>query len=236
MRLPSLGERLTAARDLALDYCCFADIGADHGRLSTVLLAEKPESSALVADISPLALEKAKTRILPMQLGERVRFAVADGLDALQGFPADTIFILGMGGDTISGILERGTSVLGKANLILGAHTELPLLRKTICSVGYTITRETVVTEGRRHYVLMRAEPGCGQVLSEQELYLGPILMKTHPLRWLPILHREQRFLTESIAAMEQVSAAKDEERLVLFKKKLKAVHEALSHYQQEGE
>jgi tRNA A22 N-methylase len=50
--------------ELAENCHVFADIGADHGRLSTVLLLQDESRFALVADISPLALEKARA-LLP---------------------------------------------------------------------------------------------------------------------------------------------------------------------------
>ena len=57
----------------------FADIGADHGRLSAVMLLSGARS-ALVADISAAALEKARKRLHALGLDNRATFAVADGL------------------------------------------------------------------------------------------------------------------------------------------------------------
>ena len=45
--------------------------------------------------------------------------------------PPDTVFVLGMGGETIGGILRRGHTRLGGAALILGAQTDLPMVRRT---------------------------------------------------------------------------------------------------------
>ena len=60
----------------------FADIGADHGRLSAVLLL-RGARRALVADVSAAALEKARGRLCALELDSRVTLAVADGLAAL---------------------------------------------------------------------------------------------------------------------------------------------------------
>ena len=83
--------------------------------------------SALVADISAAALEKARKRLHALGLDNRATFAVADGLAALDALkqPPDTVFVLGMGGETIGGILRRGHTRLGGAALILGAQTDL---------------------------------------------------------------------------------------------------------------
>ena len=58
-RAPLLDGRLSAAMALAQGAQVFADIGADHGRLSAVMLLSGARS-ALVADISAAALEKAR--------------------------------------------------------------------------------------------------------------------------------------------------------------------------------
>lgn len=134
-RAPILDGRLSAAMDLAEGCLVFADIGADHGRLSTVMLLRDERRYGLVADISALALEKARVRITRMGLADRVTFAVSDGLSALEPFSdhqPDTIFILGMGGETVSGILQRGFNQLRGAAVILGAQTELPLVADTV--------------------------------------------------------------------------------------------------------
>ena len=61
-RAPLLDGRLSAAMALAQGAQVFADIGADHGRLSAVMLLSGARS-ALVADISAAALEKARKRL-----------------------------------------------------------------------------------------------------------------------------------------------------------------------------
>ena len=82
-RAPILDGRLSAAMALAGQPKLFADIGADHGRLSVVMLLADPKRRALVADVSAAALSKAQARISWMGLTDRAVFAVADGLDAL---------------------------------------------------------------------------------------------------------------------------------------------------------
>ena len=162
-RTPILDARLSAAMELAENCRIFADIGADHGRLSTVLLLNDEQRFALVADVSAPALDKARTLIARNDLSHRAVFAVADGLDALDQMPEkqpDTVFILGMGGETVSGIIRRGLHKLNGAALILGAQTDLPHVRRTLAASGYCIERERVVAEGSHDYILIRAISG----------------------------------------------------------------------------
>ena len=233
-RAPILDGRLSAAMELAGNTRIFADIGADHGRLSTVLLLNDPERRGLVADISASALSKATARIQRMGLADRAVFAVADGLDALDAMTdcvPDTIFILGMGGDTVSGILRRGQTKLRGSALILGAQTELPLVRSALVDTGYQINAEIVVCENGRDYILIRAESAQENApnYTEEELLLGPVLLQECPKSWEPVLLRRERLLMQGINAMNATMRSKDSDRLALFTRELGYVQNALS-------
>ena len=239
-RAPILDGRLSAAMEMAENCRVFADIGADHGRLSTVMLLADENRRALVADISAQALEKARTRINLMGLCDRAVFAVSDGLDALDSYSGeriDTIFVLGMGGETVSGILLRGAHKLHGAALILGAQTELPLVRRTLVRIGYRIRREVIAAESGRDYVLLRAEPAeAGEsAYTEEELLLGPMLLKALPAGWLPVLERRERLLLQGIEAMRTSRQEKDAERFALFEREIVYVQRALSMLRKEG-
>jgi tRNA A22 N-methylase len=140
------------------DTC--ADIGCDHGRFGAVLLWENRCRRLLAADVSEQSLGKAKARLTRLGLGDRTVFAVAAGLNALDALPegrADTVCILGMGGETVAGILNRGAGRLNGAALIVGAQTELPLTRNAIQQSGYALADERVVDADGRLYLLLRA-------------------------------------------------------------------------------
>ena len=235
-RAPLLDGRLSAAMELAENCRMFADIGADHGRLSAVMLMQDEKRRALVADISAPALQKSRDLLGRLELTSRVTFAVANGLDALDSLSdehPDTIFILGMGGDTVSGIISRGAHKLRGAHLILGAQTDLPMVRRTLCKNGYLIRREVVASEGRHDYVLIRAETG-NEVYTEKELLLGPVLLKEMPENWLPMLERRQALLTKGLQAMREAGSAKDAVRLALFKREADYVQQAIKNLRKE--
>lgn len=231
-RTPVLDARLSGAMALAGKCRIFADIGADHGRLSAVLLLSGQARRGLIADISPLALDKARRRIHGLQLEDRVVFAVADGLHALDALDsaADNVFILGMGGDTISGILHRGMDSLHGATLILGPQTEIPLVRQALVEIGYRIREERIVHDNHRDYLLIKAgpaekdEPGYSQA----ELWLGPALLKALPQEWLPVLQRRRRLLCQAVEAMQQAGLEKDRQRLTDATAELACVEKAL--------
>ena len=177
MRIPHLDERLSAAADLFPACAYGADIGADHGRLSCYLLVNQRCARMCVADLSADSLEKAKELLKLHHLQDRADFCVGDGLEALTS-PAQAVAILGMGGRTLSGILERGKDRLHGACLILSAHTEGDLVRGTLCRIGYRIERETIVRAAGRYYTVMRAGPGA-ETYTEKQLFLGPRLLES---------------------------------------------------------
>ena len=176
-RLPRLDDRLARAAALFPACAYGADIGADHGRLSCVLLAKGICRRMCVADISPASLQKAERLLQLHGLQHRADLSVGDGLTVLRK-PAQAIAILGMGGRTVSEILQTGRDQLQNAALILSAHTDIPLVRQTLVQLNYRIETEQIALVSGRMYVVMRAQPGR-EAYSEKQLFLGPRLMET---------------------------------------------------------
>lgn len=181
MLLKTLDARLNAAYNL-IDTCKnYADIGADHGLLPLHLMHHQKVQQAIVADISALALIKARANFAKHHL--QATFVVADGLEAITT-PQDFISILGMGGQTMNSIVANGQNKLFDAKLILSPHTDIELVRQHMCALGYHIAAETLVFEGRRYYVIMRFEKGDASY-TDTELLVGPCLLKHKP----PLFH-----------------------------------------------
>lgn len=187
MRYPQLDERLTAAAELFSACELGADIGADHGRLSCHLLHTGKCRRMLVSDISDDSLSKARQLLSLHALDDRVTFRVADGLKALENDQVSCAAICGMGGALISRILTAGKDKLNGAAVVICSHTDIPLVRKTLCDIGYRIENEKVVRAKGRFYVVMRAEAGI-ESYTDKELYLGPCLLASKDERFLSYL------------------------------------------------
>lgn len=175
-RYSALDDRLSRAAALfpACEYG--ADIGADHGRLSCFLLESGKAIRMCVADISADSLKKAEALLTERGLHDRADFRVGDGLSVLDR-PAGAIAILGMGGHTLCGILNNGREKLKNAALVLSAHTDMPLVRRTLMELDYRIETEEIAFASNRFYCLLRAVPGL-EILNEKQLCLGPRLME----------------------------------------------------------
>ena len=233
---PKLDNRLKQALLLASPGKVAADIGADHGQLSAALLKSGYAEHVLVSDISEPSLNKARSALSSMNLYDKATFAVADGLDALNALKeihADHIFILGMGGVTLSQILEKGADKLHGASLILGAQTDLPLVRETLVRLHYRIRHEVVAEENRRYYILIKCSPAAPDeaTYTQEELLLGPVLLKTFPPLWPNILKRRREMLLTAITSMKNAASHKRAAQLPAFEEELAFVDKALSHY-----
>ncbi len=213
-RMLKMDKRLRAAADWVEPCDIIADIGCDHGRLGAMLLLENRARHLIASDISEKSLQKAKHCLQRHGLTGRAEFFVADGLDALTQ-KVDTICILGMGGETLSGILLRGQSKLQNAALVLGAHTNLYVVRKTLQAIGYRISGEQLVRSEGRMYVLVRAEQGNGleEPYTRRELMLGPVFLRERPESWRPWLERRRHYLHKTVSSFKAAGGDLSEKR-----------------------
>lgn len=205
-----LDERLSLAAAMYQPCDLGADIGTDHGLLPCHLLKEGICRRMIFADVSPKALQHAREQVCRQQLEGRALFACADGLDALAQ-SCGCVSVMGMGGETIAGILTRGRDKLHGAVLVLSAHTDLHLVRRAIADIGYHIVREELCRAAGRFYVVWRAEEGAA-AMTEDDIRFGPLLMQhvTPQLKeyitWRTAVMNER--LTGLLAAREPDEAA----------------------------
>lgn len=170
-----LDERLTLASQLYQPCQLGADIGTDHGLLPCHLLRKGICQRMILSDVSPKALRHAEESVARYHLSDRARTVLADGLDALDE-PCGCVSMMGMGGETIRDILLSGQAHLHGAVLVISAHTEQPLVRKTLPEIGYHIVKERLCRAAGRFYIFWRAEPGVDAPWSEEELRYGRLL------------------------------------------------------------
>lgn len=188
-----LDERLSLAAALYEPCEVGADIGTDHGLLPCHLLKENICQRMIFADVSAKALRHAEEQVQHQRLGDRARLICADGLDALVE-PCGCVSVMGMGGETIASILNRGKDKLQGAVLVLSAHTDLHLVRQAVQDIGYHIVREELCRAAGRFYVVWRAKPGVA-ALTPDEIRFGTLLMQ----RVTPML---REYITWRIAVL----------------------------------
>ena len=174
-----LDERLSLAASLYEPCDWGADIGTDHAFLPCHLLRTGICQHMIAADVSEKALSRARENLTRQRLIDRAEVVLADGLDAVT-HPCGCVSVMGMGGELMGKILRRGQDKLQGAVLVLGAHTELHLVRQAICDIGYHIVQERLCKAAGRFYVFWRAEAGPG-TLSEEDIRFGNLLWQEDP-------------------------------------------------------
>ena len=215
----ALDPRLSMIARMVGPCECCADIGCDHGRLGAFLLQKGQCEVVQLTDISGPSLNKARSLMDNLGLTDQVRFAVGDGLTALEGTP-DAIVIAGMGGATIAQILMDGREKLGGARLVLQPNVAAPQLRRTLCALDYAVTDEQVVQDGRRCYVVIQAEPGKADY-SLKQLIVGPVLLARLPRGLEPYaafrLRVEKKALAGALASEDDSQRAPLEREIAIW-------------------
>lgn len=169
-----LDERLSLAAELYEPCEWGADIGTDHAFLPCHLLQAGICQHMIAADVSENALARARENLTKQKLIDRAEVVLADGLNAVTR-KCGCISVMGMGGELMARILREGQDKLQGAVLVLGAHTELHLVREAIHDIGYHIVQERLCKAAGRFYVFWRAEAGL-EDLSSMKIRYGKLL------------------------------------------------------------
>ena len=114
-----LSPRLRSVAGLVPPGARFADVGTDHAYLPVWLLQQGIIEHALVSDLRPGPLDRARSTAARYGLAERMEFRLCDGLSGIAPAEADTIAIAGMGGETIAAILAAAPWVREQGCLLL---------------------------------------------------------------------------------------------------------------------
>lgn len=152
------------------------DIGCDHAKLSIYLLKEKSFPFVYASDNKLGPLNQAKENVNYYNLADRIELIKAEGLNSLND-KIDTITVTGMGGLTINKMfLENRNKLTNIKNIILSPNNFIKEVRATITSLGYYLKDEELVEESDKLYHVLVFSKG-NRIYSDEELYLGPILM-----------------------------------------------------------
>lgn len=168
-------RRLAAAAAFARKGARAADIGTDHASLPIYLVGNGIAPCALACDINEGPLNAAKANISAAGLSDRIDTLLTDGLNGVEHFAPEDVYILGMGGELIWRIIDNSqVSRQVGIKLILQPMTHAHDLRKGLCVNGFNIVDETLIRDRDRVYQIIVAEyDGIIREFSEVELWLG---------------------------------------------------------------
>lgn len=163
-RLKSLSSLIECGEDIY-------DIGCDHALLDIYLTLEKG-CCCHCFDVNSGIVNRAISNIKKYNLCEKIDVKVGNGFDDL-GLNSSSLMVLaGMGTGTILRILEKNHT----NDILCQTNTDIYLLRKKVCEMGYYIVSEKLVFDNKRFYVSIRFSLGRVSY-SYDQLLLGPCLI-----------------------------------------------------------
>ena len=160
------------------------DVGCDHAKLAIYLVQSRICRHVTASDINEGPVNAARENVsrrtmMGTPLSEYIDIVLTDGLAGLEDVGANRIFVLGMGGEVISGILDRASFLRndenkGRIKFILQPMTSEDKLRLYLCENGYNILDEEMVEDKGRIYAVMSVcFDGVKREYSPAELLLG---------------------------------------------------------------
>lgn len=152
-----------------------ADIGTDHASLPIYLVGNGLSPFAVACDINKGPLNSAKQNISSASLSDKIEVFLTDGLNGVEAYSPDDIYILGMGGELIWRIIDNSEyAKTPGVRLILQPMTHAHDLRAGLYSNGFNIVDETLVSDRDRVYHIIVAEfDGVKRIATDVELWLG---------------------------------------------------------------
>ena len=189
MKLP-ISDRLLACAGFIHPGDRVADIGCDHGYLAIHALTTGLARSVIAADIGEGPLQSALHNAVKYGVRDKIEFYLSDGV---RNIPRDfdTLVCAGMGGDTMIHILESAPWLRKRQyRMILQCQSKTPMLRQYLSEVGWRITEESVLRDGRFLYTIMEVvwDPSYPQ-LTAAECWFPPALLE-NPGKDLPAYYQ----------------------------------------------
>ena len=174
-----MSNRLELIASLVKDGVGVADVGTDHAYIPIMLRRSGYKGNIIAGDINEYPLEKARQSLENAGLSDSVELVLCDGLSGVDSSKVDTVIVAGMGGDTITGILDRGLYDMPEwasrsdYKLILQPVTKPEILRFWLVNNGFIITSEMQTEENGMLYQIICAQPGESPKYKDAELYTG---------------------------------------------------------------
>lgn len=156
-----------------------ADIGTDHAQLPILLVERNICNKVYACDEKKGPLSIAEENIKSKGLSDKIETILSDGFAHIP-MDIDMAVIAGMGYYTAKMILENAQNRLHLLNkIIVQINVDSHLMRNWINENHYTILEEKFVNERNKDYEIISFTTQIeGKELSEEEIYLGPKLMK----------------------------------------------------------
>ena len=169
-----LSKRLSLIANFVNEGSSVCDVGTDHGYLPAFLYLSGKTKNVIATDINEKPLQSAQKNL--EKLGAYgVKLVLCDGLSGVEQENIDTVIIAGMGGEVISGIIQRAAFLKDHTKtLILQPTTAAKELRLFLAQNGFTVEREQALQENEKIYSVMLVRfTGQSCTLSDTQAVIG---------------------------------------------------------------
>ena len=172
-----LNKRLDCVASLVENNKSIIDIGCDHALLSIYIALNKEPKKIIASDNKEGPLVGAKENITKYKVEDKVKIKLGDGVEPIEE-DIDTIIISGMGGLNMIGILKYKTALFKNVDtIILSPNSDVDVVRREICKLGFYIDDEKLVKENNFVYQMIKFKRGKKHY-KKVEYLLGPILLE----------------------------------------------------------
>ena len=189
MNLP-LRERLLKAASLVGDESDFtafgvsercenkvvvADVGCDHAYLSIYLIKEGICDLAIASDLREGPIQAAKENVIRFGCEEKIVTVKTDGLHGLEKYSPTDVVICGMGGETITEILNEAPWIKKQGTrLILQPQSGAAELYLYLSSCGFHLVKERYAyDQGKPYRIFKFIYDGVSRFPSLEEALIG---------------------------------------------------------------
>ncbi|MBS3947725.1 MAG: SAM-dependent methyltransferase [Dethiobacter sp.] len=226
-----LTPRLAAIAELVPADSIVADIGTDHAYLPVYLVQEQISRRVVASDIHSAPLAQARATVAAFNCLYKIDLRLGNGLQVLRTEDeVDTVVIAGLGGRTITLLLEEGREKLNSVqHLILQPMNDAGVLRVYLARHGFALERESLVLEGRRLYEVILARPGQEKEADQFRLALGPRLLEDRPLLLARLLREKIRKLKTARLQMQNARRENIAQKIREVEQELSSLEEVLA-------
>ena len=205
MKQVQLSNRLLAAAGMVTKGNIVADIGCDHAYTSIYLCQAGIAPKVIAMDVNKGPLVGARAHVNEVGLEDRIDIRLSDGLQKLVPGEADSVLLCGMGGLLMIRILsDYPEATASVKELILQPQSEVGEVRRYLHKQGYEITKEHMLKEDGKFYVMMRAVKSMvpQQYTTECDYLYGKLLLEEKNPVLAEFLDREHRLRADVLAAL----------------------------------
>lgn len=205
MKSVQLSKRLLAAAGMVTKGNIVADIGCDHAYTSIYLCQAGIAPKVIAMDVNKGPLVGARTHVEEAGLTEQIDIRLSDGLQKLVPGEADSVLLCGMGGLLMIKILsDYPETTASLKELILQPQSEVGEVRRYLHKQGYEITKEHMLKEDGKFYVMMRAVKSKipQQYETECDYIYGKLLLEEKNPVLAEFLDREHRLRADVLTAL----------------------------------